>query len=144
MHRFFTPLLLLLLVTACGGGNFDEATIPPDQRSAELAFRRLANHGELEAVIEIDQPISAWQFHVGARQQLSVLGAPPTVTYSLSDRSGIEYTVTSESTPLSILEQVETGTYGYADGRFVAIERDLAGGKIYATLKLDSWRERAK
>lgn len=147
MQRLSAALIslsFLLLLSACGGSNFEEASIPEDQLNTEFSFRRLANHGELEAVVEIGQLIKDWQFYVGANSKVSVLGSPETIEYRLSDRSGIAYTVSSESTDQAILEKLEMGTYGYATGSFVAVERDLAEGKIYATIRLESWKQRTR
>jgi hypothetical protein len=136
------PLLLLFLLPACAGNNFDEATIPAEQVGAEMAFKRMADHGGIEPVIEIGQEIKEWQFHIGSYSKVSSLGAEPIVEYTFGDRSDIEYTVSSESTSAKLMEQLKTGLYGYATGRFTSVERDLAGGKVYATIELADWRER--
>jgi hypothetical protein len=135
-------LLPLFLLSTCAGNNFDEATIPPEQVGAEMAFKRMADHGGIEPVIEIGQEIKEWQFHIGAYRKAAYLGGEPTIEYTLGDRSGIEYTVSAESTSPEMMEQLQTGMYGYATGRFVSVERDLAGGKVYATIELVDWRER--
>jgi len=141
------PLLLsylipLILFSACAGKNFDEATIPPEQVNAEMAFKRMADHGGIEPVIEIGQEIKDWQFHIGAYSKTSLFGGEPTIEYTLGDLSGIKYTVSSESTTPDMMDKLETGMYGYATGRFVSVERDLAGGKVYATIELTGWRKR--
>ncbi|WP_020568688.1 hypothetical protein [Neolewinella persica] len=142
LPKLLFPLLIFFLLSACAGNNFDEATIPPEQVAAEMAFKRMADHGGIEPVIEIGQEIKDWQFHIGAYSKMAYLGGEPTVEYTFGDLSGIKYTVSSESTSPKLMNQLETGMYGYATGRFVSVERDLAGGKVYATVELTDWRER--
>ena len=132
---------MLLFLVSCAGGNFDEATIPPDQLSTELAFKRVADHGALEPVLEDGQLFTDWQFHVASKSKTSVLGGAPEYTFNLRDRSGIEYTVSSNSTPMNVIEQIDMG-YGYASGRVVSVVRDLAAGEFAVELSLESWRER--
>ena len=138
------PLLVLLFVvvlTACGGDNFDAEAIPQDQLTTELAFKRMADHGELEPVLEERQMIDGWQFHVSSMQEGSVLGGPKTKTVFLKDRTGIAYSVSSLSSP-DVIDQLAIGTYGFARGRVLAVKRDLAAGKMEAELLLSSWTER--
>jgi len=133
----FLPFILL----SCGGDNFDDSAFPPDQQSVELAFKRMADHGELEPVLDERQMIDGWQFHVGATREGSVMNGPKTKTVWLSDRSGIEYTVTSQNSP-DVINQLQPGTYGYARGRVHSVDRDLAAGELDAELLLTDWTER--
>lgn len=145
MYRYVIQLLIcffLLLLAGCAGDNFDEATIPKAQLSTELAFKRMADHGEIEPVVEIDQEITDWQFHIAGYSKAAFLNGTPTIEYTLRDRSGIKYTVSSESTPEEVLANLETGQYIYATGKIASVERDFTGGKLYATLVLSSWRKR--
>ena len=140
MHRLFC-LALPFLLCSCAGNNFDEATIPTDQLSAELAFRRVADHGGMEAVLEENQEFTGWQFHISSKSTTSILGGEPVLNFYLKDRAGIEYTVSSSSTAKEVTATMDMG-YGYADGRVLSVERDLAAGEIRAEVRLDSWRER--
>ena len=141
--RYLLPftLLLSLLLTACGGKNFDESAIPPEQLSTELAFKRMAEHGELEPVVDAGLMIDGWQFHVGSTKEGSYLGSEKVKTVYLSDRSGIDYFVTSKTSP-GIIDKLELGTYGFARGRVHAVERDLAAGEMEVELLLSGWTER--
>lgn len=142
MHRLPFFLLLLLFFCACAGNNFDETTYPADQLSAELAFKRVADHGGLEPVVEDGQVINEWQFQVSSSGRKGGLNGKPEITYRLKDRSGIGYRVSSKSTSMGLIEQLKENSYGYATGRIVSVERDLPAGKIEAELVLTSWRER--
>lgn len=135
-------LLPLFLFSGCAGNNFEEATIPPEQVAAEMSFKRMADHGGIEPVIEIGQAIKEWQFHIGAYSKVDIFGGEPTVEYTLGDRSRINYIISSESTDPEILRQLKIGMYGYATGRFVSVDRDFADGKITAVIEVIEWRER--
>jgi hypothetical protein len=139
---FLFSLFPFFVFSGCAGNNFDEATIPPEQVATEMSFKRMANHGGIEPVVEIDQAIEEWQFHIGAYTKVSVLGGAPTETYTLSDRSGIRYTVSSETTNSEMIDQLATGVYGYASGSIISVDRDYAAGKIAAVIELKQWRER--
>jgi hypothetical protein len=143
-HLPFCLFLFLpfLLFTGCAGNNFDETTIPPEQVATEMSFKRMADHGGIEPVIEIEQPIQEWQFHIRAYSKVAVLGSEPTIAYTLGDRSGIKYTVSSASTDPEILGQLTTGSYGYATGRVISVDRDFAAGTVAATIGIEAWRER--
>ena len=130
------------LFSGCAGSDFDEATIPPDQVAAEMSFKRMANHGGIEPVVEVGQEIKEWQFHLGGDSKVSILSGEPTVECTLSDRSGINYIVSSKSTVPEIFNQLKTGVYGYATGRVVSVDRDFAAGKISAIIEVTGWRER--
>lgn len=93
-------------------------------------------------MVEIGQTITEWQFHVGAYSNIAIPGEETTTEYTLSDRSGIVYTVSSETTTPDNLNQLKTGMYGYASGRIVSVDRDYAEGEISATIELTGWRER--
>lgn len=136
------PVLLLLLCSACGGQNFDETAIPQDQLATELAFKRLSNHGGLEPVIEVNQVIEDWQFHISSKSKSSVLGSEPVVTFWLKDRAGIDYEVSSESTSSDLIESLAIGTYGFGSGSIISLDRDLVAGEIEAVLRLERWVER--
>lgn len=140
MHRVL-PLFFLLL-TACAGQNFDEATIPPEQLSTEMAFTRHIEHGEIEPLLEVGQQLENWQFVVAGTSTSSVLGSEKATVLTLKDRSGIKYSVSSATTPKSIIEQMGTGGYGYGTGKIVSIDRDLFAGEISAVVALQSWRPR--
>lgn len=135
-------LLLPVLLYSCAGNNFDETAIPADQLTAELAFRRVAEHGAMEPVLEDGQDFTDWQFQISSKSKSSVLGSEPVHTFYLKDRAGIEYTVSTLTTPKAVIEKMDLG-YGYASGSIVSVERDLAGGEIKAVIRLDRWRERA-
>ncbi|MEM9261782.1 MAG: hypothetical protein AAGA62_19225 [Bacteroidota bacterium] len=135
-------LMLLLLLSSCGGKNFNEASIPPDQLSVELAFKRLSKHGGLEPVIEVDQKFSNWQFYVSSQQKSSVLGTDTVVSFWLKDRAGIAYKVSSESTAAAVIESLAIGTYGFGTGTIISLERDLVAAEIEAVLRLEEWVER--
>jgi len=142
MHCF-TPLLLLILV-GCAGKNFDEASIPPEQLSTEMAFTRLAKHGEMEPVLNAGQKLQNWQFFVAGTTTSSVMGSDKATVITLSDRSGIGYTVSSANTLLSVIKQMgDGGGYGYGTGEVVSVDRDLAAGKIDAEILILSWRPRS-
>jgi hypothetical protein len=144
MYRLPYFILLALLFTSCAGNNFDEATIPTDQLSAEMAFKRMATHGGMEPVLEDNTSFKNWQFHISSSSRTVVMNSEPEFTYWLKDRSGIEYKVSSKSTELSLIEQMK-GTnygYGYGSGEITAVKRDLVAGKIEAELTITSWRER--
>lgn len=142
MSKHLTFLLFLpLLFLSCGGDNFDDASFPPDQQSVELAFKRMADHGALEPVLEVGQLVDGWQFHVGATREGSVMNGPTTKTVWISDRSGIAYSVTSQNSP-GIIDELKPGTYGYARGRVHSVDRDLAAGELEAELLLTNWTER--
>jgi|AntRauTorckE5430_2_1112549.scaffolds.fasta_scaffold03302_3 hypothetical protein len=135
-------LVLILLLTACTGDGFDEATIPADQQATEFAFTRMAKHGEIEPVVEADQPLTDWQFYV-AEYSASTAPASESVTnYRLTDRSGIYYTVSSATTPANIMGQLKVSQMGYATGRIITVDRDLVAGKIDVVLELTGWRSR--
>jgi hypothetical protein len=136
-------LLFTTFLIGCAGNDFDEATIPAEQLSAELAFRRVAEHGGLEPVLEEGTEFKDWQFHITSQSKTSVLGSDPVQTFNLADRSGIEYTVKSGTTPDNVLNQIELG-YGYASGKILTVKRDLAAGAFEVELALTSWRERKK
>jgi hypothetical protein len=140
MHRF-TPLLFVLLIAGCAGDNFDEASIPQDQISTEMAFKRMSDHGGLEPVLEERQLLDGWQFHISSTKKSSVLGSDPVTTINLKDRSGISYKVTSVTSP-QVVEKMETGTYGFARGRVHVVERDLAAGTMSVELLLSDWTKR--
>lgn len=141
MNRFSILLLFALVLTACAGNNFDEATIPPDQLTTELAFKRVADHGGMEAVLEVDQEFNDWQFHIGPKSKTSIMGSAPVYTFHLKDRSGIEYIVKSPTTPAAVIDQMDLG-YGYASGKVLTVDRDLAAGEFEVELLLSSWRKR--
>lgn len=101
----------------------------------------MADHGELEPVLEVRQMIDGWQFHVGSMKEGSILGGPEIKTVWLKDRSGIEYQVTSLTSP-QVIDKLAIGTYGFARGRVHKVERDLAAGKLQAELLLSDWTER--
>lgn len=140
MARYFF-LLPFLFLTACAGNNFDEAAFPADQKSVGLAFKRMANHGELEPVLEELQPIDGWQFHVSSGSEGTIMNGPFKKTRFLKDESGIEYRVTLENSP-DVIDKIEVGTYGFARGRVHSVERDLAAGELKAELLLSDWTER--
>lgn len=142
MSKYLLLFTTTLFLTACAGGNFDEAAIPPDQLTAELAFKRMADHGELEPVLENRQLIDGWQFHVSSGSEGSVMNGPKKKTVYLKDRSGIEYRVTSDNSP-GVIDQIEIGTYGFARGRVHEITRNLTAGEIEVELLLSHWNERA-
>lgn len=131
----------MFALTACSGDNFDASAIPADQQSVELAFKRMAEHGEMEPVAEAGLMIDGWQFHVGSTKEGSFMGSPKVKTVYLRDRSGIEYSVTSITSP-DIIDQIEIGTYGFARGRVHAVQRDLAAGEMKVELLLSGWTER--
>lgn len=135
-------LLPFFFFSGCAGNNFDEATIPPEQVATEMSFKRMADHGGIEPVVEIGQAIEEWQFHIGAYTKVSILGGAPTVEYTLSDRSDIRYTVSSKTTGTEMLDQLETGMYGYATGSIISVDRDYAAGKIEAVIELKQWQQR--
>lgn len=137
----FFLFILLLLFTGCAGNNFDEATIPTDQLAAEMAFKRVADHGGMEAVLEESTTFKDWQFHNGSKSKTSISGRESVRIFHLKDRSGIKYVVKSGSTSASVLDQIDFG-YGYASGEILTVKRDLAAGEFEAELKLTSWRER--
>lgn len=141
MSKYLLLYFTIFFLTACAGGNFDETAIPPDQLTTELAFKRMADHGELEPVLEDRQLIDGWQFHVSSVFEGSVMNGPKKKTIYLKDRSGIEYRVTSDNSP-GVIDQIETGTYGFARGRVHEITRDLAAGKMEVELLLSHWNER--
>lgn len=141
MSRLLFMLLFIPLLNACGGDNFDGEAIPQDQLSTELAFKRMADHGELEPVLEERQMIDGWQFHVSSMREGSVLGGPRTKTVFLKDRTGIAYSVSSVSSP-EVIDQLAIGTYGFARGRVLSVKRDLSAGEMEAELLLSSWTER--
>lgn len=142
MHRLPYLLFLTVLFTSCAGNNFDEATMPADQLSTELAFKRMANHGGLEPVLEDGQTINAWQFHISSSSRTVIMNSEPAYTYSLKDRSGIEYKVSSQSTDMSLIEQMKGASYGYGSGEITSVKRDLAAGEIEVDLVITTWRER--
>ncbi|TXF84706.1 hypothetical protein FUA23_21075 [Neolewinella aurantiaca] len=141
MTRLPCLLLLISLFCSCGGRNFDESKIPADQRNTELAFKRMAQHGGLEPVLEENQNFANWQFHVSSVSETSVLGSDPVKNLHLNDRSGIEYIVSSASTPEAVLDGIDFG-YGFASGKVISVERDLAAGEIIAEISLLSWKNR--
>lgn len=143
MHHLPCLSLVLVCLLSCAGNNFDEATIPPEQLGAEMAFRRVAEHGGLEPVLEEGTEFNDWQFHIASKSKTSVLGGKPTQVFRLKDRSGIEYTAKSGTTSDSVLNQMESG-YGYASGKILTVKRDLAAGAFEVELALTSWRERLK
>lgn len=138
MLRSILLFTLPILCLACASSDFDEAAIPQDQLSAELSFKRMANHGELEPVLEEGQPIDGWQFHVASIQATSMLGSEKVTTARLRDRTGIDYKVTSVNSP-EVVTKLAIGTYGFARGRVHAVERDLAAGKMNVELLLSDW-----
>lgn len=129
------------MLAACGGDNFDAEAIPQDQLSTELAFKRMADHGELEPVLEEHKMIDGWQFQVSSIKEASVLEGPKIKTAFLRDRTGIVYSISSLSSP-DVIDQLSIGTYGFARGRVLAVKRDLAAGKMEAELLFSSWTER--
>lgn len=133
---------MLLLFTACTGQNFDEATIPPEQLSTEMAFTRLSEHGELEPVLEVGQQLENWQFFVAGKKISVAPGGEKATVITLKDRSGIDYTVSSTSTTASIVQQMSPGGYGYGTGEIASVDRDLVAGKISVVVALRSWRPR--
>lgn len=139
--RRLLPLFFPLLLTACTGENFDEATIPPEQFSTEMAFTRLAKHGEMEPVLDVGQPLENWQFFVAGITP-GADGAEST-EITLRDRSGIGYVVTPATTPPAIIRQMSAGGYGYGTGEIVSVDRDLAAGKIDVVVGLRSWRPKS-
>ena len=141
MLKYLTIPLLALLLAACAGNNFDEAAIPPDQKTAELSFKRMAEHGALEPVLADRQLIDGWQFHVSSGSEGTVMNGPFTKTRYLKDLSGIEYKVTNTNSP-DVIDLLEVGTYGFARGRVHTIERDLAAGEMEVELLLTEWQER--
>jgi len=88
MHHLPCLSLVLVCLLSCAGNNFDEATIPPEQLGAEMAFRRVAEHGGLEPVLEEGTEFNDWQFHIASKSKTSVLGGKPTQVFRLKDRSG--------------------------------------------------------
>lgn len=140
MYRFL--LLFFPLFTACTGQNFDEATIPAEQVSAEMAFTRHVVHGEIEPLFEVGQQLENWQFFVAGKSTSSVMGSEKSTVLTLKDRSGIGYSISSISTPESIVQQIATGGYGYGTGEIVSIDRDLLAGEISVVVALRSWRPR--
>ncbi len=141
MNHLPCSILLTLLLVSCAGNNFDEATIPTDQLNTELAFKRVADHGGMEAVLEENQEFTDWQFHIASKSKTSLAGGKPVYVFHLNDRSGVEYKISSASTPASIIDQLDLG-YGYASGKVLSVERDLVAGEFNAELSLNSWRER--
>jgi hypothetical protein len=89
--RILTLFCLAILLFSCGGDNFDESSIPPDQLAVEMSFRRVKDHGALEPVIEPLQSIDGWQFYVAGYEKTSALGQQPSALYTLTDRAGIVY-----------------------------------------------------
>ena len=141
MTRQLFLLLFLPLLTACNGDGFDEEAIPQDQLTTELAFKRMADHGELEPVLEERQMIDGWQFRVTAIQEGSVLGGPEIKKATLADRTGITYSVTSLSSP-DVIDELAVGMYGFARGRVISVKRDLPAGVMDVELLLSSWTKR--
>ncbi len=139
--KLFLFLLPIALLSACAGSNFDDAAFPPDQISAEMSFKRLADHGDLEPVLRERQLVDGWQFHVSSYTKVAILGREPVITYQLNDRSGIEYKVTSTTSP-DVIEKIENGSYGFGRGRVHTVERDLVAGEIKAELLLSDWTPR--
>lgn len=139
--KFYLFLLPLVLLYACAGKNFDEAAFPPDQISAEMSFKRLADHGDLEPVLREGQLVDGWQFHVNSYTRVAVLNQEPVITYSLSDRSGIDYKVTSVTSP-DVMQKIDNGSYGFGRGRVLTVNRDLVAGEIEAELLLSDWTPR--
>ena len=129
------------MLSGCAGHNFDEAAFPDDQISAEMAFKRLADHGDLEPVLQERQLVDGWQFHVSSYSKVAIMGSDPVITYWLSDRSGIDYKVTSTNSP-EVIEKIDNGSYGFGRGRVHSVDRDLVAGKIEAELLLSDWTPR--
>ncbi len=139
--KFCLFLLPLVLLCACAGHDFDEAAFPADQITAEMSFKRLADHGDLEPVLREGQLVDGWQFHVSAYSKVAVLNQDPVITYSLKDRSGIDYKVTSLTSP-GVIPKIENGSYGFGRGRVLTVDRDLVAGEIQAELLLSDWTPR--
>ncbi|SER05039.1 hypothetical protein [Neolewinella agarilytica] len=139
--KFYLFLLPLVLLNACAGNNFDESSFPPDQISAEMSFKRLADHGDLEPVLREGQLVDGWQFQVSSYSKVAVLNQDPVITYSLKDRSGIDYKVTSVTSP-DVIKKIENGSYGFGRGRVLTVDRDLVAGEIQAELLLSDWTPR--
>jgi|GEM_PF-1976074 hypothetical protein len=142
MYRLSHLLILVLICYSCAGDNFDETTIPTEQLSAELAFKRVADHGGLEPVVEDGQAFNEWQFNISSSSRVVVMNNKTEFIYWLKDRSGIEYKVSSKSTSIGLIEQMKETSYGYATGKIVSVKRDLPAGEIAVELVLTSWRER--
>ena len=137
-YLFLLPLVLLY---ACVGNGFDEAAFPADQITAEMSFKRLADHGDLEPVLREGQLVDGWQFHVSAYSKVATLNQDPVITYSLKDRSGIRYKVTSVNSP-GVTQKMDYGSYGFGRGRVLTVDRDLVAGEIQAELLLSDWTPR--
>lgn len=137
-------LLLAILFTACTSSDgFDDASIPADQKATQFAFTRMAKHGEIAPVVEVDQQLTEWQFYVNAPDQpVQPSVNNPVTVFTLSDRSGINYTVSSESTPADIFSQLEIGSYGYGSGRITTVDRDHVAREINVVIELTNWRTR--
>ena len=141
--RFLILLCLIILsLTSCSGpgGDFDDSRVPPDQLTAELAARRVLDHGTLEPVLEINQPIEQWQFRRGSTSRTTILGKT-TVKIYLYDRSGVEYLVT-EATPEAVREKMEGSLYGFATGRVEDVLHEPDPRSVSVTLQLTDWEPR--
>lgn len=138
MPRNLLPFLLMIVCAACANDKFDDSAIPEDQLSTELAFKRMADHGELEPVLEVGQMIDGWQFYVLHVQQKDLDGKPTPQSATLQDRTGVAYNVTAENSP-EVIKQLEVGTLGFARGRIHRVERDLAAGNMSVELLLNNW-----
>ena len=135
--KILAPCLLLLLM-ACAGNDFDETAFPDDQQATEMAFRRMADHGEMIPVLKERQLIDGWQFHVsGAHERRAAEGPTKKVRY-LRDASGINYYITEANSP-EVFSEVRVGTYGFGRGHVQAIERDLVNGAMEVELLLTGW-----
>ena len=140
MRNSLSLLLVLLLLTACGGETFSEDRFPAAQTQAELAAKRVLNHGTLEPVLEIGQPLDQWQFKVGSIVRSSLTGDAPAIV-SLSDRSGVKYTVDT-STPEAIRKTLRSGDFGFATGRVEDVLHEPDPRSVSVTLQLTDWEPR--
>lgn len=138
--RHFLPILLLPLLTACTT-EFDEADFPEDQKATELAFRRMADHGQIEPVIEPDQSFKDWHFRITSYKASVSTDDGKSVLFTLVDASGIQY-LADERTPQAVRDEMNIGDYGFATGKVVNVERDLVEGQIIAVLVLSEWRDK--
>ena len=137
----YLSCLLFTLLCACAGQNFDEAAFPDDQVAAQMSYKRLADHGDLEPVLQDGQTFTDWQFYCASRSETSAMGSPKTITFALRDGSGIEYYTTTSDSP-AVADELEMGAYGFASGSVKTVKRDLVGGDVEAELIIERWRVR--
>ena len=135
----FLLLIMLATLTACSVDRWEGITFPSDQQFARMAFKRLSNHGDMEAVLVDGQRFEDWRFYVASTTDNVIDNEPDTVVIGLEDGSGIDYRVQlADGAPLAA--RISVGTMGRASGQVTGVERDLSEGVIKADLALDSWR----